>query len=163
MTVVHSAIIKNQCTELRSGCNKITSQGTTVVADFLNNNTRLESLNLFHNKILDQNVCYLINILSLSNSNFKMLFLGDNQITDRDAQYLATMLKKNQVFIYLMLSTNEISDQDVAYIAHAFTHHNATLKELYFLGNQLISDTCIDKLGDMLVYNHTLYKLVLFD
>ncbi|CAF5172870.1 unnamed protein product, partial [Rotaria sp. Silwood1] len=108
-------------------------------------NITLEMLNLFNNKISNQGVYYLTLILSLNNSNLKVFFLGENQITDTG------------------LSTNKISSQGVIFLANILAHHNTTLQELHSWGNKLIDETYIDSLANMLVYNQTLNKLVLFD
>jgi hypothetical protein len=42
----------------------------------------LKRLNLFNNEVADQGVDYHTKILSLNNSNVKILFLGQNQIID---------------------------------------------------------------------------------
>ncbi|CAF4679282.1 unnamed protein product, partial [Rotaria sp. Silwood1] len=96
--------------------NNITCEGIEILSDALNNNTTLEMLNFFNNKISDQG-----------------------------------------------LSTNKISNQGVIFLANILAHHNTTLQELHLWRNKLIDETYIDSLANMLVYNQTLIKLVLFD
>ncbi|CAF5118127.1 unnamed protein product, partial [Rotaria sp. Silwood1] len=143
--VIYSAIRKKKCIQLKLGYNNITCEGIEILSDALNNNITLEMLNLFNNKISNQGVYYLTLILSLNNSNLKVFFLGENQITDTG------------------LSTNKISSQGVIFLANILAHHNTTLQELHSWGNKLIDETYIDSLANMLVYNQTLNKLVLFD
>ncbi|CAF1294455.1 unnamed protein product [Adineta steineri] len=162
-TVINAAIFKKKCNELRLGYNNITCEGIKILVDALRNNTSLERLNLFANQISDQGVYYLTEMLLLNNFKLKILFIGQNQITDKGVEYLSEMLKTNTILTHLGLSNNKISDQGVILLANALMNHNKTLKELYLWGNQSIGDNCIDALADMLVYNRTLNKLILFD
>ena len=163
LLVIRVAIVEKQCIDLKLGYNNITSQGIETLTDALKDNKSLQSLNLFNNKIADQGVYHLTQILSLNKSKLNMLFLGQNQITDTGVEYLSEMLKTNQMLIHLELANNEITDQGVILLADTLAHHNTTLKELTLWGNKSIGDTCIDSLANMLVYNRTLEKLVLFD
>ena len=158
-TIIDFAMKKKKCTELKLGYNYLTCNGMKKLADGLDDNTSLVRLNLFNNKIADQGVYYLC----LNNCKLRTLYLGQNQITDKGAEYLSEMLKTNTTLTQLGLSNNEITDLGVIHIANSLTHENTTLKELYLWGNKLIDQTCIDALVDMLVYNRTLNKLVLFD
>ena len=162
--IVDSAIIKKKCTELKLGYNQITSEGVKILADALKENSTLERLNLFHNNIADQGVYYLTQaLLSNEKSKVKMLFIGHNQITDKSIEYLCDLLKINRNIVHLGLSNNEISDRGVIVLANMLTNDNITLKELYLWGNKSIGDMSVDALADMLVYNRSLMKLVLFD
>ncbi|CAF0739606.1 unnamed protein product [Adineta ricciae] len=162
--IVDSAIIRKKCTELKLGYNQITSEGVKTLADALKKNSTLEHLNLFHNNIADQGVYYLTQaLLSNEKSKVKMLFIGYNQITDKSIEYLCNLLKSNRNIVHLGLSNNEISDRGIIVLANVLTNDNITLKELYLWGNKSIGDMCVDALADMLVYNRSLMKLVLFD
>ncbi|UJR14293.1 hypothetical protein I4U23_001283 [Adineta vaga] len=161
--VINLGIVKKKCIELKLGYNQITSDGIKKLADVLRTNSILERLNLFANNISDQGVYYLTQSLVSKTSKLQMLFIGQNQITDKGIEYLCDLLRTNTTITHLGLSNNEISDQGVISLATVLTKQNNTLKELYLWGNKSIGDTCIDALADMLVYNRTLMKLILFD
>lgn len=157
--IIDLAIRKRQCQEVKLGYNRITSNGTKILAEIFNENLPLRRMNLFHNQIDDQGVAYFSN----SNFNLQTLFLGDNQITNQGATTLAQLIRTNQTLTQLGLAKNQITDQGMIELAQSLTHSNTTLKELYLWGNHLVDETCVDAFADMLVYNRTLNKLVLFD
>jgi Ran GTPase-activating protein (RanGAP) involved in mRNA processing and transport len=162
-TIIHSAIVKKKCIELKLCYNNITYLGIEILAKALSNNTTLERLNLFNNYISDEGVYHLTRVLSLNNSKLNVLFLGQNQITNKGIEHISEMLKTNQILTQLGLSNNKISDQGVILLANTLAYRNTTLKELYLWGNKSIGDDCIDALANMLVYNRSLNRLILFD
>jgi Ran GTPase-activating protein (RanGAP) involved in mRNA processing and transport len=116
-TVVKHAMIKNHCKRIRLRDNNITSQGALILADGLNNNMTLESLDLRNNSISDLGVQYLS--LSIIHSNLKTLNLESNGITAEGAQYLAQMLKNNRTLTELYLSKNHLGDRGIELLANA--------------------------------------------
>ncbi|CAM2728849.1 unnamed protein product [Rotaria socialis] len=118
--VVKHAIIKNRCKRIRLRDNHITSLGALTLAEGLNNNMVLESLDLRNNYVSDLGVKYLA--LSIINSNLKTLNLESNGITTEGAQYLAQMLKNNQTFTELYLSKNHLGDRGVEWLTNVLNH-----------------------------------------
>ncbi|CAF4451354.1 unnamed protein product [Rotaria socialis] len=118
--VVKHAIIKNRCKRIRLRDNHITSLGALTLAEGLNNNMVLESLDLRNNYVSDLGVKYLA--LSIINSNLKTLNLESNGITTEGAQYLAQMLKNNQTLTELYLSKNHLGDRGVEWLTNVLNH-----------------------------------------
>ncbi|CAF3351819.1 unnamed protein product, partial [Rotaria socialis] len=100
--------------------NHITSLGALALAEGLNNNMVLESLDLRNNYVSDLGVKYLA--LSIINSNLKTLNLESNEITTEGAHYLAQMLKNNQTLTDLYLSKNHLGDRGVEWLTNVLNH-----------------------------------------
>ncbi|CAF4190867.1 unnamed protein product, partial [Adineta steineri] len=128
--VAEQAVINKQCTILYLPNNRIASQGVSILARALHDNTSLERLDIFSNCVGDVGVASLAQVLAENNSTLKSLKLGWNRITDKGVGYLAEMLKKNRTLIELSLPWNRISDKGVKQLADALTKHNTTLKKL---------------------------------
>lgn len=127
-----------------------------------NETNQLKRMNLFHNQIDDQGIFALVNRISILES----LFLGENQITNQGAQSLAELIRTNQTLVRLGLArkSNHRSRYD------CFSQQSCTIEynterivSLGPKGNQSIDESCVNAFADMLVYNRTLNKLVLFD
>jgi hypothetical protein len=161
--LVKRAIVDKQCTQLSLWGNKITSDGASILADGLCNNTTLGELYLNNNFISDKGVYSLTKVLSSNNSTLKILDLGTNGITDVGAQYLADMLKNNTTLTLLALTGNKISDRGVQFLAHVLTCHNTCLEELYVSQNIFVCNSTVDILLDMLLNNQSLKKLYLYN
>jgi len=116
-TVVKHAMIKNRCKRIRLRDNNITSHGALTLAEGLNNNMTLESLDLRNNFISDLGVRYLSS--SIIHSNLKTLNLESNDITAEGAQYLAQMLKNNRTLTELYLSKNHLGDRGIELLTNA--------------------------------------------
>jgi Ran GTPase-activating protein (RanGAP) involved in mRNA processing and transport len=101
--VVKEAMINKQCKELKLGYNKITSVGTSIIAEALNNSTTLEELHIRGNRLCDRGAQGLTKTLSLNNSKIPLLDLQSTGITDEGARYLAEMLKTNATLARLLL------------------------------------------------------------
>jgi len=109
--IVKHAIIKKRCKRIRLRDNNITSQGALTLAESLNNNMTLESLDLRNNYISDLGVQFLS--LGIIHSKLITLNLESNGITFEGAQYLAQMLKSNRTLTELYLSKNHLGDRGV--------------------------------------------------
>jgi Ran GTPase-activating protein (RanGAP) involved in mRNA processing and transport len=109
--IVKHAIIKKRCKRIRLRDNNITSQGALILAESLNNNITLESLDLRNNYISDLGVQFLS--LGIIHSKLITLNLESNGITFEGAQYLAQMLKSNRTLTELYLSKNHLGDRGV--------------------------------------------------
>jgi Ran GTPase-activating protein (RanGAP) involved in mRNA processing and transport len=156
--VVKQAIIKKQCTALLLNDNLITSEGATILANALHNNTTLEELNLWNNQLSDSGVYSLTQVLSANNSTLRSIGLGQNHISDIGAQHLAEMLKTNTTITRLWLFYNEIGDQGIKLMADVLAHDNKTLQWLDLRLNKSITDLSSDSICNMLKNNRSLKK-----
>jgi hypothetical protein len=140
--IVNKVVLEKKCTELWLFGNQITSQGASILAPSLANNSILKSLDLLPNK----------------NSSIKILQLSKNGISDDGAKYLSEMLKTNQTLTELWLSNNEIGNSGVKQLMNTLSYHNKTLKFLSLSTNIFITDLCIDSVIEMLEHNQTLKR-----
>jgi hypothetical protein len=162
--VVNHAIINKQCEQLLLSENMITSIGSSIIAAALNNNTTLKFLSLSYNHLLsDKGVKYLTEILALNNSKLETLSLHGTGITDESAKHLSSMLKKNTILTWLHLGRNKISDQGIYLLADVLTHYNKTLKTLELSHNELITNSSVDFLVEVLEQNKSLETLWIND
>jgi Ran GTPase-activating protein (RanGAP) involved in mRNA processing and transport len=154
--VVKHAIEKRQCTSLDLHDNEITSEGMSVLAVALNNNTKLQTLYLHGNHLLDKGIYSLAQILTSNNQTLEVLDLNSTGLTDVGAEDLAVMLQKNQTLKCLQLEANEIGDRGVQYLAEALTKYNTTLEQLQMAENKFVSDSSVDFLVEMIKSNRSL-------
>ncbi len=161
--IVKYAIQKKQCHWLSLQNNQITSYGLSILANGLEKNQSLQSLYLSQNFVKDLGVECLTKILVKRYSNLTFLSLNYNRITDRGAQYLANMLKSNDILTDLWLSYNEIGNAGVQSLADVLLSKNETLTQLYLNGNTSINNLIIDDLVLMLKLNRRLNTLWLQD
>jgi Ran GTPase-activating protein (RanGAP) involved in mRNA processing and transport len=159
--IIQEAIINKQCTMLWLFDNQITSQGVSMLASILYNNTTLEGLSLCNNGITDDDVLYLTRPLSDNKSKLNRLALTSNNITDEGAKYLVEMLKTNQTLTQLWLGFNKITDHGVQLFMNVLANHNKTLHVLSLAWNQLVTDSSVDFVIDMLEHNQTLRTVCL--
>jgi Ran GTPase-activating protein (RanGAP) involved in mRNA processing and transport len=159
--IIQEAIINKQCTMLWLKDNQISSQGISMLASALTNNTTLEGLSLCNNSITDDTVLHLTKQLSTNQSKLNRLALTSNEITDEGAQYIAEMLKTNQTLTQLWLGFNHITDFGLKVLMNALTSQNKTLHVLSLAWNELITDACVDFVIDMLECNYTLKTMCL--
>ena len=154
--IINEAIINKQCTMLWFMDNQLTSQSISILASALHNNTTLEGLSLCRNGITDANVLHLTRALSNSKSKLNRLALTSNEITDEGAHYLAEMLKTNRSLTQLWLGFNKITDRGVQILTDVLAYHNKTLHVLSLSWNNLVTDSSVNFVLDMLEYNQTL-------
>ena len=147
--VVQHAIITKQCQQLFLSHNLITSSGSVIIANALDNNTTLKSLSLAYNKLCKEGVQSLAHILSLNNSKLETLSLHSNEITDEGVKYLCDMLEKNTTLTWLHLGKNKISDIGVKFLSDVLSSDNKTLKALSLASNELITDESVEPLVEM--------------
>jgi Ran GTPase-activating protein (RanGAP) involved in mRNA processing and transport len=154
--VVQQAVIDKQCTTLSLSNNRITSQGVSILAEVLHNNTTLAGLSIFSNRVGDEGVYSLAQALAENNSTLKALSLGWNGITDEGAEYLADILKTNRTLSELWLPCNQISDRGVKLLANALIQHNTSLKTLSLDADEGVNDSSVSYLIDMINQNQSL-------
>ena len=163
LIVVQQAMNGKQCTMLRLSNNRIKTQGASILANALRDNSTMEGLYIFGNRVGDGGVCFLAQALAAGNVTLRALSLGRNDITDYGAEHLAEMLKTNTTLIELCLPWNQISDHGVQKLADALIHYNRSLTRLFLDLNPLISDASIDILIEMMTENKSLIVLGLCD
>jgi len=162
--IVEEAIIKKQCKELDISQSKLTSVCASILANALNNNDNiLQELLLFDNRIHDDGVYYFCKALSINSNNLKKLDLTKNGITNVGAKHLAEMMKTNQTLTVLYISANQIGNEGIQILSNAIQYYNKTLIELDFCTNELINDSSVDSLIQLIKYNQSLKKLSLFN
>ena len=135
-TVIHHALVGNQCTMLDLQRNRITCAGVSCLSNALTNNRTLETLTLDHNSFSDRGVQHLVEALSMDNGVLTTLNLASNDLTDSSVQYLADLLEKDRTLIQLNLSCNRLTDRGVQSLAKALIHHNQHLEELDLHSNK---------------------------
>lgn len=165
MSIISTRVINNrQCPELSLCGNKLTSDGISILAFRFPNNTTLKILDLSYNLIRDAGIYLLSEALMPHHSIcLRKLVLNKNGVSNDGAQYLADMLKKNQVLTELWLSNNEIGNDGVKHFADVLINHNRTLKLLVLSFNVFITDVSVPYLLEVLRRNHTLNKLGIND
>jgi Ran GTPase-activating protein (RanGAP) involved in mRNA processing and transport len=126
--IVKHAIIKNRCQRIRLRDNNITHQGAVILAEGLNNNHTLESLDLRNNYISDLGVQSLS--LAIIHSKLKTLNLESNGITAEGAEYLANMIKHSQTLTELYLSKNHLGDRGIELLANALNDDKKNHQEV---------------------------------
>lgn len=162
-TIIKQALIGKECTRLDLGYNMITSQGISILADALKQNTTLEELDFHNNRVSDLGVHSIAEVLSANKSIVKALGLGSNGITDKGVEHLAEMLKTNRTITWLALAGNQIGDHGVKLLAKTLAHENSSLIVLSLHVNKSISDASIDAIVYMLQHNKSLRKLWMQD
>ncbi|CAF1561948.1 unnamed protein product [Didymodactylos carnosus] len=151
--VAPQVIIQKQCTALWLAQNEITPNGASIIADALQDNTTLETLELSGNRLSDKGIHSLTQILAVNNSTLKKLYFGSNGITDRGALYIAQFLRNNRALTRLDLSFNEIGDIGVQRLARVLAHFNTTLIQLNLSWNKSVSDSSVDYFADMIEHH----------
>lgn len=157
--IIEQGIIQKQCTLLDLTGNEITFEGATFLANALNNNSTLQQLILYNNRLNDKGIRLLAFELSINNNTLKKVNLGLNDITDDGAQHLAQMLKTNRTLTHLWLHENHITDRGAQLLAEVLARHNWTLEFLELSSNKLLSDLSIPAIVDMLRLNQSLQVL----
>jgi hypothetical protein len=157
--IVNKVVLEKKCTELWLFGNQITSQGASILAPSLVNNSILKSLDLSFNQISNLGVQSLTQaLLPNKNCSIKILQLSKNGISDDGAKYLSEMLKTNQTLTELWLSDNEIGNSGVKQLMNTLSYHNKTLKFLSLSTNIFVTDLCIDSVIEMSEHNQTLKR-----
>ncbi|CAF3543225.1 unnamed protein product, partial [Rotaria sp. Silwood2] len=157
--IIKQIITYKQCIELRLCGNKITSQGASILASNLINNSTLKCLDLSYNHISDRGIYFLSQVLlPIHYSSLEILFLNKNGISNDGIHYLSEMLQINQTLTELWLSDNEIGDQGIKQLANILINYNRKLKVLVLSFNIFITDRSINYLLKMLEHNQILEK-----
>jgi len=90
----------------------ITDEGAKYIAEMLKTNTAIDRLLLSWNRISDQGVELLADVLGNHNTTLQTLRLSNNKlISDSSADFLVEMLKKNQTLKCLDICNCKLSDK----------------------------------------------------
>ena len=146
---VKALIINKRCKTMDLFNKNLSSQGASIIASVLNNDTYLETLSLRNNLICDSGVQFLAHALS-SNAHLQRLDLNENSITDTGVSLLINMLKVNQTLMKLTLSFNRITNEGLSLLINVLLNDNSTLQWLCLTGNTAINDAC----------RHSIYELI---
>ncbi|CAF0757479.1 unnamed protein product [Adineta steineri] len=140
--------------------NGIGDVGAQHLANVLKHNSTLTTLNLEHNSIGDVGAQHLANGLR-HNTTLTTLDLGRNEIGAVGAQHMGDALRLNITLITLNLHHNSIGDDGAQHLADGL-RYNTTLTTIN-LGDNKIGDVGAQHLADGLRHNTTLITLNLED
>lgn len=90
------------------GANQITSEGISILSNYLINNQHLQHLSLESNLIGEQG-CFPLGVLLRNNKHLISLIIGGNNIGDNGAIEISESLKINQTLQNLVLVNNNIT------------------------------------------------------
>ncbi|NKB46444.1 MAG: hypothetical protein GKR77_01490 [Legionellales bacterium] len=126
--------------------NKITSGGTSEIAEAFKENTKVKYLDISSNRIEDEH----LGIIFYTGNQLKSLVISNNQISGVGS---ATILRAGNQLEYLNLSNNRIGDTGLDQIADELIG-NTVLKMLYLAGNQIsgVGSKSILRVGNQLEY-----------
>ncbi|CAF4839605.1 unnamed protein product, partial [Rotaria sp. Silwood1] len=93
-------------------------------------------LYLSNEQLTDNDMEIISYYLLRNNTTLTTLYLENNQIGDKGAQYLAEGLPKNITLLTLDLENNQIGDNGAQYLGEGLLR-NATLTELYLDNNEI--------------------------
>lgn len=118
------------------GCNGITDTGAQHLANLLRKSSSIKQMFLFQNNIGDAGISYICDALSSSsisnsssslnsgNSSLVLLGLGANEIGDKGAESMASMLLKNTSLQNLLLRQNSITKKGLLSICNSLKENN---------------------------------------
>jgi Ran GTPase-activating protein (RanGAP) involved in mRNA processing and transport len=154
--IIKHAILGKKCRILNLWGNQFTSESLGILSTILNGNQTLKELDLSHNRLSDEGIQILSEVLSLNTCAIKELDLSSNGITDKGAEYLSNMLRKNRKLKSLILNKNDISNDGLIFLANALIHDNQKLKQLKLESNPFITRTGVINVLNLLRNNPTL-------
>ena len=136
-------------------CN-ITNNGSKIIAEAIEVNTRIKKLDISNNIICDDGAIAISNSLKY-NSSLQQLNMSKNNITSEGAKYIAEAIQVTNTLEKLDLSSNAISNDGVAAISDSL-QFNITLQELNMSRNEITSEG-IKKINKAIQVNKTLKQL----
>jgi Ran GTPase-activating protein (RanGAP) involved in mRNA processing and transport len=139
--------------------NKITSVGTSILAQSIKPKLGLKSLILDGNQILDAGVEFLAKAFANENIGFRTLYLNSTGVTDAGCNYLAEMIRINHWMIYLFLNDNKIGDDGVRVLGETIGSRNCGITMITLSGNKLLTDASVDVLCSAIKGNSNFHQL----
>ncbi|KAM9632830.1 NACHT, LRR and PYD domains-containing protein 5 [Trichechus inunguis] len=115
---------------LRLDCCGLTHTCCLEISQVLVISASLNSLSLTGNKVTDEGLKTLCNVLSFTRSNLKKLILGNCGLTAAGCEDLALALFTNQNLTHLCLSDNNLGSEGVKLLCGAIKNPSCGLKRL---------------------------------
>lgn len=137
--------------------NGVNDECAKELADALKVNTSLQNFNLVENYIGDEGITAIAEALKSPTTVVHSLYLCGNDITEKGATAIASMLESNDTVKSITLSGNEARDAGTAALFRALTK-NRSLTQLD-LSNNLIGAAGMRAVKKCLVTNETLTEL----
>jgi Ran GTPase-activating protein (RanGAP) involved in mRNA processing and transport len=157
---IYSSIKDSQrelvCKTLKLGYNNFGDRGAEIVADYLEADKHVNTVDLCFNAIGDNGAKALSRCLT-NNFSLRILYLSGNYISSLGFQYFGEALGKNCRLLALHLTGNCGHRDGAAFLAKGLLS-NYHLQELCVNGNKLCNDG-IKHICDTLNINHTLREL----
>ena len=153
-------IIQNKTDKLDLSRSNIDDKQTALLANALQYNHSLTTLNLAGNQVGDAGASALAKAIQ-NNHSLTNLGLGGNKVGDAGASALANALQNNQSLTFLNLTFNKVGDAGASALANTL-QNNHSLTTLYLYSNQ-VGDAGASALANALQNNHSLKLLSLGD
>lgn len=119
--------------------NGIGSEGTKHISEALKVNTNFNELYLYRNNIGDGGANFIAGVLMDENCKLETLNLEGNDINPKGIMYIADALKFNKTLKVLYLHNNNIGNEGLKYILDAL-NYNKTLTKLALNGSGIDED-----------------------
>ena len=136
-------------------CN-INDDGAVNIAEVIQMNTTIQTLDMSSNRILDDGAIAISDGLK-SNISLKQLIISKNEITSEGPKYIAEAIQVNTTLEQLDLSYNKISDNGTAAISDGLKS-NSKLQRLNISHNS-ITNVGIKKIAEAIQVNSTLQDI----
>lgn len=133
--------------------------GTAALAEVIKFNTTIRDVSLA-NTVLNAQGCALLADALFMNRNLASLNLEKNRVGAAGAKFLASALSANESLRRLFLDGNDIGDPGAISLAAALSPEGGSRLERLSLANTGITEAGAAALGDALVGNFWLQKLV---
>ena len=156
--VISDFIKHKTLTEFTLSDCKITDKEIQTLAEAIEVNTTLQSVDISYNKINDKGILFICNCLNKVNRSLCKLNLSGNQITDDGVKIFMEAVTVNKILRELNLSGNNITDKAANSFAEAI-HVNTTLRILNISKNWISKDGVM-RILEACTKNKTLHKLV---
>ena len=141
---------------LNIGYNKISNEAAAVLASMLSCNISLQKLMLNKCSLQTEGTMDIFNAIT-NHSRLLVLDIGDNEISNKAAAVLASMLSCNISLQKLMLHKCSLQTEGTMDIFNAITNHSHLL--VLDIGDNEISNKAAAVLASMLSCNISLHKL----
>jgi hypothetical protein len=161
INIISSTMIGTQSMTMYFKNRVITTIDAQIMAQIVEKNERLHTLNLFNNDLGDHGI-YQLTLVLLTRTPLNVLYIRQNGITDVGAAHLADVLAaRSQTLTRLYLDGNKITDIGVKIIVQALLQSQSTLHTLSFTKNLSIGDGCIDSISRLIMDSKPLNTLYL--
>ncbi|WP_367364214.1 hypothetical protein [Candidatus Tisiphia endosymbiont of Nedyus quadrimaculatus] len=150
---ISEALKANPIAWLDLSNNKLTNQDVKVVADSIQNNSKLSHVNLSNNLITSEGIEALLSALT-KNKTLTYLNLSHNNLEDKGATIVANLLAdKSTTITTIHLDHNSIKLDGISALSASLTNRNNTITNISLAGNY-IAEELVVQLAQMLKCNH---------